>query len=140
LAFYGESPNALAEDLAANLTQAANQTPRFELDLAGAGSFRQDVCWIGVTDPAQALGRLAHLVRGSYATAVQHTQNRFHVTVSRSGRKAGLEDAMAALMVYRGPTWTVDHITLFRSDLGEGVGGHPLYTPLAHATLSSHVS
>jgi len=135
LAFYGEQPDALAEAIAGNLRSAAAVTPPFDISLAGAGVFRHDVCWIGVHDPGDALGPLADLVRGEYATAHQHTQNRFHITVSRSGRRAGLEDTMAALAVYRGPAWTVDAITLFRSDLGEGVGGHPLYTPLATARL-----
>ena len=136
LAFYGEQPAGIVPELAENLTEAARQTPRFELSLAGAGVFRHEVCWIGISDARGALGPLAQLVRGSYANATQHTRNRFHVTVARPGRRSGLEDTMAALAVYRGPAWTVDKITLFQSDLGQGVGGHPLYTALARADLA----
>ena len=135
LGFFGEQPEGATEELAEVLGAAARGTPSFELSLAGAGTFRHDVCWIGVSDPAGALGPLAEKVRGTRAVQDQHARNRFHVTVSRSGRQAGLGNIMAALSIYHGPAWTVHEISLFRSDLGGGVGGHPLYTPLATAQL-----
>ncbi|MCL2471597.1 MAG: RNA 2',3'-cyclic phosphodiesterase [Propionibacteriaceae bacterium] len=135
LAFYGEQPEGMLDQLLEQVEAAAAGTTAFEINLAGAGVFHHDVCWVGVSDPTAALGPLAQTVRQTYATAAQHAQNRFHVTVSRAGRQARLADAMAALSVYRGPAWTVEQISLFRSDLGAGVGGHPLYTELARATL-----
>ena len=137
LAFYGEQPACMVAELADNLAEAASRTPRFELSLAGAGVFRHEVCWIGVADAADALGPLARSVRGSYANPTQHTRNRFHVTIARPGRRSGLEDTMAAMSVYRGPAWEVEKITLFQSELGKGIGGHPLYTALAHADLAA---
>ena len=137
LAFYGETPAGLVGELTENLKAAAARTPQFDLALAGAGVFRHEVCWIGTADPANALGPLADKVRGQYATDRQNTKNRFHVTISRAGARLRLEDTMAALSVYRGPTWTVDQITLYRSDLGQGAGGHPLYTAVARAQLGS---
>ncbi|MCL1907039.1 MAG: RNA 2',3'-cyclic phosphodiesterase [Propionibacteriaceae bacterium] len=136
LGFFGEQPDVAVEELAALLSDAAQTSSPFDVSLAGAGVFRHDICWIGVKDPSRSLGGLAAKVRGPYATDDQHTKNRFHVTISRIGRRGGLEDLMTALTVYRGPSWTVDHLTLFRSDLGEGPGHHPLYTPLATAPLS----
>jgi len=130
LGFFGEQPEGILDELTQSLRLAASQTRPFTLSLAGAGTFRHDVCWIGVSDPTEALGPLADKVRDTYATGHQHAQNRFHVTVSRAGRQARLADTMAALSVYQGPTWTVREITLFESILGEGVGGHPLYRPL----------
>ncbi len=130
LAFYGEQPEGALDDLAANLRAAARAVPPFDLALAGAGVFRHDACWIGVSDPGDVLGPLSVAVRGPWAVDDQRARNRFHLTVSRAGRLVGLEDAMAALAVYRGPAWTVDRIGLYRSDLGEGPGGHPRYTPL----------
>ena len=135
LAFYGERSPGVAEELTAGLRAAARQTAPFELALAGAGVFRHEVCWVGVHDPADALGPLADKLRQSYATADQHTRNRFHVTVARAGRRTGLDRAMSALSVYRGPAWTVDAITCYQSELGAGVEGHPRYTPLAEARL-----
>jgi len=135
LGFFGEQPESVVEELSADLRAAASGTPPFDLGLAGAGVFRHDVCWIGLSDPGGVLNPLAERVRATFATPHQHAQNRFHVTISRSGRNAALANTMAALSVYRGPMWTVPEITLFRSDLGEGPGGHSLYTPLATVPL-----
>jgi 2'-5' RNA ligase len=136
LAFYGDRSQGVVEQLSDNLYSAAHQTAPFELSLAGAGVFRQEVGWIGVSDPTGGLAPLAGLLRSQYATADQHAHSRFHVTVPRrAGRAPGLDPVMAALSVYAGPAWTVDKITLFRSDLGVGVEGHPLYSPLFEAKL-----
>jgi len=128
LAFYGEVPDGLVPEIERRLDDAVHQTPRFRLSLAGAGVFNRDTCWIGVADPSNALPRLASTLRGDLTDARQHATNRFHLTLSRAGRQAELGDAMRALAVYRGPEWPVDRIMLYRSDLGQGVGGHPLYT------------
>ncbi|MDR0488751.1 MAG: RNA 2',3'-cyclic phosphodiesterase [Propionibacteriaceae bacterium] len=135
LAFYGNQPEGVLDELIGNLQTAAVATVPFEIALGGAGVFHRDVCWIGTTDPSGSLNPLAERVRGDYAIGDQHTKNRFHVTISRSGRKAELSSTMAALAIYRGPAWMVDHITLYESSLGEGAGGHPLYTPLAEVPL-----
>lgn len=142
LAFHGECSASAVEELIANLPVVAQQTPPFELALAGSGVFRNDAYWIGVHDPSQALPPLAALLRQSYATANQHAHNRFHITVARAGRRghdrgkgSAMDRAVAALSVYRGPTWTVESITLFQSELGAGFEGHPRYTVLAEAQL-----
>ena len=135
LGFYGEQPEGMEEELTENLRRAARTVAPFEIGLAGAGVFHKDVCWIGIRDPREVLGPLADEVRGDHAARDQHAKNRFHVTVSRSGRHGDLANAMAALSVYQGPTWMVDRLTLFESRLGEGMGGHPLYTVLAEVPL-----
>lgn len=140
LAFYGRQPEDVLDELTESVRLSASQTAPFDLSLGGAGTFRHDVCWIGVSDPADILGGLAQEVRGNYAVNDERARNRFHVTISRSGRKAGLEPAIRALSVYRGPSWTVDEIIIFRSDPGEGIGGHPLYTPLATVPLGHRFS
>ena len=137
LGFYGEQPDGIVEELTHNLEEAARQTQPFELGLSGAGTFRHDVCWIGVSDPSDALGSLADKVRQTHATGNQHAQNRFHVTISRSGRQSNLAHTMRALSVYQGPMWTVDSMTLYQSTLGEGPGGHPLYTPVITIPLGA---
>ena len=137
LGFFGEQPEGVVDELALSLQAAGRETPSFDLNLAGAGTFRHDVCWIGVNDPDNALGPLAERVRQTYATAGQHAQNRFHVTVSRSGRQSNLAHTMKALSIYQGPTWTAHDLTLYRSILGEGPGGHPLYTPVITIPLGA---
>lgn len=135
LAFFGEQPNGIVDQLTAHLRAAASSTPPFDLALSEAGVFRHEVCWIGVRDRTGALGPLAEKVRQGYAGGDQHTRNKFHVTISRSKQRPDLQDAMSVLSVYRGPAWTVRQLSLFRSDLGEGVGGHPLYTELEEIRL-----
>jgi 2'-5' RNA ligase len=133
LAFYGEVADS--GELEVNLSRAAAACSPFSLALSGAGTFRHDACWIGVSDPDEVLPNLAKEVRGDWASPYQHATNRFHLTISRSGRSAGLESAMRALAVYRGPEWTVTNIELFESELGSGIGGHPRYTRIAQADL-----
>ena len=135
LGFFGEKPEGSVDAMVEHVRGVARRTSAFDIGLAGAGIFRHDVCWVGVDDPSGSLEPLADRVRQGYAIRDQHSHHRFHLTVSRAGRQAGLADVMAALAVYRGPMWTVDSIGLFRSDLGEGVGGHPLYTALADVPL-----
>ena len=137
LGFFGEQSEGVVDELAEKLTKIAKETQPFDLSLAGAGTFRHDVCWIGVNDPSDALGPLADKVRQEYATGNQHAQNRFHVTISRAGRQANLAHTMRALSVYQGPAWTVRSLTLYQSNLGEGPGGHPLYTPVITVSLGA---
>ena len=133
LAFYGEVPDGLTPDIERRLDAVVQQTPPFRLSLAGAGVFNRDTCWVGVDDPSGVLPKLASELRDDLTAGKQHAANRFHLTLSRAGRQAGLGDAMRALAVYRGPEWPVERITLYRSDLGQGVGGHPLYTSVHSA-------
>ena len=135
LGFFGEQPEAMVEELGRNLPGEIGRTRPFEISLAGAGVFRHNVCWVGVSDPCGQLGPLAEKVRQGYATDGQNTQNRFHVTISRAGRQADLKDLIAALSVYRSPVWTVQEVIIFRSNLGEGPAGHSLYTPLLRIPL-----
>ncbi|MDR2895182.1 MAG: 2'-5' RNA ligase family protein [Propionibacteriaceae bacterium] len=63
-------------------------------------------------------------------------QSRSRERGRRPGRQPSpLASAMSALAVYRGPEWIVDRLELLRSDLGEGVGGYPLYTSLGQVML-----
>ena len=135
LVFYGNQPDGMVGELVSNLEAAARTFSPFEVNLAHAGVFHHDVCWVGVNDPTNSLGPLAEEVRGQYAVDNQHTKNRFHMTISRSGRRAELADTMAAMSIYQGTTWVVDSITLWESHLGEGPGGHPLYSSLKEVPL-----
>ena len=127
LAFYGEQPDGALDEIRGYLDQVGNANPDLKLSLAGAGIFHHDTCWIGVHDEEGVLAPLAKHARGDYSTPHQHAENRFHVTISRAGRKANLKSAMAALAVYRGPSWIAHSIYLYESVLGEGPSGHPRY-------------
>jgi 2'-5' RNA ligase len=135
LAFYGEINDGRLPSLLMDFRETAQRTRPFSLELSGAGVFNHRVAWIGVADSDP----LRKLAKQLVADAESHTgrpdprkRNRAHLTVSRN---PGLEDAMAALSVYRSPAWNVNEIVLYQSELGLGPGGHPLYTPLETATL-----
>lgn len=136
LAFYGDVPDGLAPEIAQRLAAVARTTGPFQLHLAGAGVFNRDTCWVGLADPSDALTSLAEDLRRDLVRAGQHASHRFHLTVSRSGRRADLAPAMRALAVYTGPDWLVDQIGAYRSDLGQGIGGHPRYSEIASAHLT----
>jgi len=48
---------------------------------------------------------------------------------------ANLDAWARALAIYRGPAWTVDTVSVVRSELGKGPGSAPLYTELAALPL-----
>lgn len=48
-----------------------------------------------------------------------------------------LLDYARALSVYRGPLWAVHEVVVFRSQLGAGKAGAPLYTPIGRFPLAS---
>jgi len=135
LAFYGEVPAGLAPDIVQRLEAVARTAEPFRLRLAGAGIFNRDTCWVGVADPADVLAGLAERLRADLIQAGQHASHRFHLTLSRSGRRADLTPLMRALAVYSGPEWLADQIRLYNSDLGQGIGGDPRYDQVAAAGL-----
>jgi 2'-5' RNA ligase len=139
VAFYGEVPDGQVPSLQTALTEAARDLAPVTGELAGAGQFRGNTAWIGARVDETAWHRLtaalapANLGLTSYDDPAP--RNRPHLTVSRAGANPGIAGAVKALAIYRGPSWTAHDVTLFSSDLGHGVGGHPLYTPLTTATL-----
>jgi 2'-5' RNA ligase len=145
LAFYGEVADQSADWLAGQAAQAVAGHSPFELHLSGAGQFPSGQSWIGLggqTDRLLALMADCRALWPASADPVQvarpHlTVSRPHLTVSRRRRDRVLADALRALAVYRGPTWTVERARLFQSELGQGPGHHPLYTPLADLPLAA---
>ena len=142
LAFYGDLPDALADGIADDLADIARTYAPFELALSGSGTFGGTMGWIGVGGATTTLKRLmtdaAGVLGGESEEESTGQRQHPHLTISRKVRLAKLEPALKALAVYRGPTWTVDALDLIESDLGHGVGGHPLYTTIASVPLGSH--
>jgi RNA 2',3'-cyclic 3'-phosphodiesterase len=61
---------------------------------------------------------------------------RPHVTLARLGHPAEVSTWVRLLDAYRGPSWTVDRITLVASYLGEGPRGRPRYETVDEFALS----
>ena len=161
VAFYGEVPDGLAQALAARWPLLDPGCGPFSAELAGAGMFGRRIAWVGaqVDDPAwRALTRALSGAELGLGGDDRQERSRPHLTIARvsptaasrpaaRSRRArpnarpGFADEVAAavqaLSVYRGPAWTVDSVTLFASELGQGIDRHPRYTPLATLPLTS---
>jgi len=140
LAFYGEVPSGYLPELAAQAEQMAQAHHPFRLELAGAGCFAGRTAWIGVGGQTDRLVALMDDCAGLWGaddpTTTRRNGRRPHLTITRQVTAAQLFDPVAALAVYRGPAWTVSQFNLLRSDLGQGPGGHALYTPVAEMALA----
>ena len=118
LAFLGElaGPDEVHDELAVRLAGS----PRFDLALQGSGTFgRGGPVWVGVGGDVDALQDLAaDVAAAARAAGVQLERKAFrpHLTVGRRGHPSP-----AALVAYRGPTWSAVEVELVRSDLGRTV-------------------
>lgn len=154
LAFYGEVTAGDDEELSAGLARVADEHPRFEVRLRGAGVFDRRIFWIGCGGDVAALGALtaACVDLGQSVTGREdhRVRSRSHLTVARvrgQGRRrsaggnrarsgepeAGPDEVAAlahALAVYEGPAWQVAEIVLMSSRPGEGKAGGPAYDAL----------
>lgn len=132
LAFLGDPPEHVDEDVAEALQQWGEHAAITGMQLTGAGSYRRTVLWIGVGEGsgrdalAAAARRIPALVRGTGAAA-DRREWRPHLTVGRL-RGGAPDPAVAALASYRGPTWDVHEIHLIRSTGGAAPVHHRIAT------------
>lgn len=146
LAFLADVPDRALDDLVARLGRAAARRTAFATEVAGGGAFpdvaRARVLWAGLDLDRARRTELSRLATGARAAAgragvpVDGQRFRPHLTVARLGRPEDLTRWVRLLDTYRGPTWTVDRITLVASYLGEGPRGRPRHEPLQSFPLS----
>ncbi len=138
LRFIGEVPAWRAEEI--DFALADLRARAFSLTFAGVGTFnkndRATALWAGVERNDQLL----HL-RGKIETALQRAglepeRRRFspHVTLARLDNvpEARLAGFVQAHNLFRAPPISVQHFTLFSSQLGKD---RPFYTPEAQYGL-----
>lgn len=151
VAFYGEVPAGVSEDLARGLARTADEAEPFELRLRGAGVFSHRTLWVGASGEVEAMNRLSARAAEAGEEAGtrpdERLRSRPHLTVGRvspsarptrrSRRRpddeppsAPVDALVRALAVYEGPAWTVEELLLVESEPGAGRGGGPLYTPV----------
>lgn len=125
LRFIGEIEAWRAEEVDAAL--AAIRAPRFELALAGIGTFEKGGRIQSLYVPAEPSEALARLQR-KVETALQRIglepeRRRFapHVTLARTDRAEThkLVSFLQAHALFRPPPLAVEHFTLFSSHLGK---------------------
>jgi 2'-5' RNA ligase len=140
LAFYGEVPDGHVPEVIAEVGDRAREHRPFTVELSGAGTFSGHMGWIGVggeVSRLKALMAAAADVWGGPGPETPGQTRQPHLTISRKVTEARLGDALRALAVYRGPAWTVTHFHVVESQLGQGLGGHPLYRSVAVVPLAS---
>lgn len=151
VAFYGEVPGGVSDELARGIARVAVEVEPFELRLRGAGVFSHRTLWVGASGDVEAMNRLsARAVEAGEEAGTrpdERVRSRPHLTVGRvnpaarptrrSRRRpddeppnAPIEGLVRALAVYEGPAWTVEELLLVESEPGAGRGGGPLYTPV----------
>jgi 2'-5' RNA ligase len=141
LRFIGEMSRGDAEDIDEML--AAISAPGFDLHLQGVGTFGQGAkaraIWVGVmaSDP---LDFLQAKVESAVVRAGQPAEGRKfvpHVTLARFAGKTAdpnrIQRFIEGNSLFRAGPWTVDHFTLFESQMGKGGS---VYTPLADYDLT----
>jgi 2'-5' RNA ligase len=78
----------------------------------------------------------ARAAAGRAGVPVDGQRFRPHVTLARLGRPAEVTPWVRLLDAYRGPSWTVDRMTLVASYLGEGPRGRPRHVAVEELALS----
>jgi 2'-5' RNA ligase len=146
LAFLADVPDHTLDDLVARLGRAAARRTAFPAAIAGGGAFpnvgRGRVLWAGLDLDRTGTIELPRLATGARAAAnragVPADGQRFrpHLTIARLAHPEELTSWVRLLDAYRGPTWTVDTITLIASYLGEGPRKRPRYETLEELRLS----
>ena len=137
LAFLADVPDRKLDDLVERLGRAASRRTAFASAIAGGGAFpnagRARVIWAGLDLDDQGRTELSRLATGARAAAnragvpVDGQKFHPHVTVARLGHPTEVSDWVKLLDAYRGPSWTVDHLALVASYLGEGPRNRPRY-------------
>jgi 2'-5' RNA ligase len=146
VAFLAAVPDRKLDDLVERLARAAARRGAFPAAVAGGGAFpdasRARVLWAGLDLDDHGRTELTRLATGARAAAnragvpVDGQRFRAHVTLARLGRPEEVSSWVRLLEAYRGPTWTVDRLTLVASYLGEGPRGRPRYQPVEEFALT----
>jgi 2'-5' RNA ligase len=137
-AFLGEQPEELVERIAAPLTAALGEIPRFEARLHGSGFFpnprRARVGWTGL-QPEADFTNIARAVRDVVTrngVALDAGEFKPHLTLMRIRDQwppASIDLFNKSLRDYCSEPFPVDHVTLFSSELNpKGAIHTPLRT------------
>ncbi len=137
LAFLDEGAHWQLDALVERLGETAGRRTPFDARVAGGGAFpdaaRARVLWAGLGCSQAADAELDRAAVGARSAAnrsgieVDGQRFRPHLTLARLGRPAEVSNWVRLLDGYAGPSWTVDHLGLVASYLGEGPRRRPRY-------------
>ncbi|MGC3993426.1 MAG: RNA 2',3'-cyclic phosphodiesterase [Propionicimonas sp.] len=129
-AFMAAVPPLLVEPLEDALGEVAGRTRPFGVTVSGGGAFpdpdHAKALWLGVTDGAEPLARLATRCRNAATgcgIAVDGARFRPHLTIARS-RPTRARRWLTILDAVPAATWTVEDLVLLRSRLLPGGAGY----------------
>lgn len=129
-AFMASVPPTLVEPLDEALRAVAERTASFPVEVAGGGAFPDPdharALWLGVTEGADALGRLAQRCRNAASGCgieVEGGRFRPHLTIART-RPASARRWLTILDAIPPATWAVDRFVLLRSLMRPGGAGY----------------
>ncbi|WP_377643700.1 RNA 2',3'-cyclic phosphodiesterase [Oryzobacter terrae] len=141
LAFMGAAPERVVEDLVEGVGAAVSRAAPLSLSLSGGGCFpdvtRARVLWAGI-EGGEALAPLARSVRSACSVvgaAPEGGPFLPHVTLARVARPLDASRWVRVLDGYRGPSWTVEDVTVVASHLPRERGHRPRHEVLARLPL-----
>ncbi|HEX3956436.1 MAG TPA: RNA 2',3'-cyclic phosphodiesterase [Trebonia sp.] len=152
LAFLGEVAEERLARLLPRMERAARRHPAFGLSFSGAGAFpsatRANVLWSGLAGDRRALAELAASVTAGArraGAAPPDSARRYnpHLTLARCRAPVNVEQIVAGLHGYAGPSWVAEEMYLIRSRLNgqprfETLGTYKLRAPTP--VVRSHAS
>lgn len=144
LRFLGEAPESKVSAMDRALRLLKTPGP-FEVEIAGAGGFpnlnRPRVLWMGVSQGADALARLASLVEDAAVSAGYERETRkfrAHLTLARAREESpipeNLREALTDATKLPAFFWRCESFILMRSELTRS---GPIYTPLGEYELEA---
>jgi 2'-5' RNA ligase len=145
LAFLGEVAEDRLARLLPRMERAARRHPAFALSFSGAGAFpsatRANVLWSGLAGDRRGLAELAASVTAGArraGAAPPDAARRYnpHLTLARCRAPVNVEQIVAGLDGYAGPSWAAGEMYLIRSRLTgqprfETLGTYKLRPPAA---------
>ena len=149
LAFLASVAEHRIDDLVTRLSRVAARRSAFAARITGAGCFpnpaHASVLWLAVRsgaspDDTTDLRRLAVGARAAANKSGNAPDGKAfvpHLTVARLRRPIEATKWLRVLDTYQSADWTVDHIDLVTSYLGQGPNGRPRYEAVASLPLRS---
>jgi len=140
LRFFGDTPEPLADDLDAALSQAGLRAKPFDLRLKGVGVFGgadPHALWIGAVENPALLALAAECERAARRVGMKPEPRRFapHVTIAylRNPDRERLIKFEQRCALFESEPWRVDSFTLFSSRVRRNAPS--IYSPEADYRL-----
>jgi RNA 2',3'-cyclic 3'-phosphodiesterase len=147
LKFLGEVEGEKIDGISQMIQAESRLVKPFEVSASGAGAFpnlrRPRVVWIGVSAPPVLAGLAVAIDRGTQALGFPGEDRPFspHLTLGRVSQNASpvevqaIGQALSTVRIGYLGSFTVTHVTLFRSDLQPSGA---VYTPLFTAAFQKN--